>query len=231
MRHLQGPAADSFRFEPGGNSIHRFGGSGKHHALRPVDNSDAHFLFETGDLRPHPLHWCADGAHGSRCRQRVHQPRPRAYQPQSVFHAEHAGHHRCHIFAQAVAQQHARLNAPATPQFRQRVLEGKQCRLRISALHPSGSASPSAGYNTSDQRLARFLFPCRRAPLDRFPKHRRALIQLPPHPRILASLPGKQKSHPPALAAFSNPGKHAGGNFFRLNALQLRRHLRRVFRH
>ncbi len=105
-----------------------------HHVVRPgherkhrrIDRGDGELL---GQQRRQFFFRQAHGDHRA-TGQRLNQLRAARDHGQRFLQREDAGQARGHKFAQAVRHHGLRRHAPGEPQFRQRILDGKQRRLR-----------------------------------------------------------------------------------------------------
>ena len=102
------------------------GAAADYDVSRAVDGRDGN---GAGDI----FRAAKDRGHGARFGP-LHQLAADRDQIERLLEREYAGHARSRELAEAVAHDDVRLDAPASPQLAQRVLEGEHGRLRVAGV-------------------------------------------------------------------------------------------------
>ncbi len=157
----------------------------------------------------HPSRGGPDGEHGSAARQGLHQPAPGGDELAGVGQGEHSGDVRGGEFADGVARDDVRLEAPALQQPEQGDLEGEEGRLGVDR-------AVQVGVVVGEEDLAQGAVGVRGEGrvergaqlVERGAEHRPYGVQFAAHGRPLAALAGEEVGD---AAATGGAAQDAGG--------------------
>ncbi len=142
--------------------------------------------------RRHLLGGRRHGDHAAGGGHRLHQPGAGGDQPHGVLQREQPADRGGDDLADAVADQDARLDAPAEPELRGGVLQGEQRRLRVAGLVDHLGVLGGA----QDEVLHRPADGLREQPVagvQVLPEDRVRVVQRAAHSRVLGALPGEEQ--------------------------------------